>query len=224
MVYVGGVCGIVMLAVLVLTGCSNAQVRRTPVTPRPTPWFCEMNESREDWQCVQDAALAEHPKPARLPNDPVEPATPAQAVGATAAGVAFAVEDATTLAPLADPGAAADTGALDAETVVVDDASEVLAMPEDGYAVQLIATASRDQADAFVSAHGLAGTMTIQLARDTDFYYVVLLGTYDSFDAAQTAVEHRPASLAGIKPWIRPLLSVQNGVLEARELRAAEGS
>ena len=39
-----------LLAVVVLAGCSNAQLKRTPVTPRPTPWFCQINESREEAQ------------------------------------------------------------------------------------------------------------------------------------------------------------------------------
>ena len=64
MVYVSRVCTAVLLAIVVQTGCSNAQIRRTPVTPKPTPWFCEMNEARDDWQCVQSAELAANPKPA----------------------------------------------------------------------------------------------------------------------------------------------------------------
>ena len=55
MVYMCAAAMAVVLAVVVLTGCSNAQVKRTPITQRPTPWFCQINESRDDWQCVQDA-------------------------------------------------------------------------------------------------------------------------------------------------------------------------
>jgi septal ring-binding cell division protein DamX len=221
MVYVSTVCAVVTLAVMVLTGCSNAQVRRTPVTPRPVPWFCQMNEARDDWQCVQDAEAAAHPRPDRLPNDVIEPEpVAATAVGLTAAGD---VSDSDGLAPLATPGDAADTGVLEEAPEVVDDASDVLAMPEDGFAVQLIATASRDKADAFVDAHGLTGTMTLQLAREAEFYYVVLLGAFDTYAQAQAAVDGRPESLAEITPWIRPLLSIQTGLIAARELRADAG-
>ncbi len=186
-----------------------------------------MNEARDDWQCVQNAELAAHPKPARLPNDPVEPAAVAGGAAAVGAGtyrgenVGEGAPEAG-LEPLADPGEMVGVGALQDEPVV-DDVSEVLAMPEDGFAVQLVATASRDQADDFVTAHGLTDTMTLQLAREADFYYVVLLGTYATFDQAQAAVEGRPASLADIKPWIRPLLSIQTGLLAARELLAEPG-
>jgi len=220
MVYVSTVCAVVTLAIMVLTGCSNAQVRRTPATPRPIPWFCQMNESRDDWQCVQDAQAAANPKPARLPNDVIEPEpVAAAAVGLTAAAD---VSDNDGLAPLATPGDAADTGVLEEPPDVVDDASDLLAMPEDGFAVQLIATASRDQADAFVESHGLTdtGVMTLQLAREGDIYYVVLLGTFDTYAQAQAAVDGRPESLSEITPWIRPLLSIQTGLTTARELRA----
>lgn len=184
MVYTSGVCGVVLLAIVVLAGCSNAQVRRTPITPRPIPWFCQLNEMRDDWQCVQSAELAAHPRPERLPGDPP----------------------------------AADAAPIVADGASGLDASSLLAMPEEGFAVQLIATASRDQADEFVTAHGLAETMTLRLARETEIYYVVLLGAYGSLDAAQSAVDNRPSSLAEIKPWIRPLLSVQAGLLAAQAL------
>ncbi|MGE0625313.1 MAG: SPOR domain-containing protein [Pseudomonadales bacterium] len=217
-----GVCTVVLLAIVVQTGCSNAQIRRTPVTPKPTPWFCEMNEARDDWQCVQNAELAANPKPARLPNDPVEPVSQA---GAAAAGTTLPGSEAEEagLAPLAAPGELAGMAALESAPLVLDDASEVLALPEDGFAVQLVATASREQADAFVETHSLVGTMTLQLARDADFYYVVLLGTYDTYDAAESAVDGRPSSLEDVRPWIRPLLSIQAGLLAARDLRAEAG-
>lgn len=196
-VYTNGVCGLVLLAILVLAGCSNAQVRRTPVTPKPVPWFCQLNETRDDWQCVQSAELAAHPNPARLPSDPLAPDIP--------------------------PGDAAVSGAAVAATA--DGAvAGVLALPEEGFVVQLIATASRDEAEAFVTAHGLEETMTLQLAREADVYYVVLLGAYGTLEAAQSAAENRPSSLTEIKPWIRPLLSIQAGLLAAQALRAGTGS
>jgi hypothetical protein len=55
-----------------VAGCSNSKFRRTPQPSAKTPWFCEMNETHDDWDCVQDAELAKHPKPKRLPGDEPE--------------------------------------------------------------------------------------------------------------------------------------------------------
>ena len=54
---------------LLVAGCGGSNLRRTPAAERPTPWFCQLNESRDDWECVQDAELARRPRPDRLPTD-----------------------------------------------------------------------------------------------------------------------------------------------------------
>ena len=63
-----------LVLAVIMAGCSNSKLRRTPEAERKTPWFCQMNESRDNWECVQDAELARHPKPERLPSD--EPEVP----------------------------------------------------------------------------------------------------------------------------------------------------
>lgn len=189
------------LTAIVLSGCSNSQLRRTPASDRGVPWFCEINETRDDWQCLQDAERAAHPKPARLPSDP-------------AASTAFAEPR----SPLATPDTAADRSTADFAPVVGDEVATLLALPEDGFAVQVVATASRTQAEAFVEERGLTGAMTVELAREAERYYVVLLGAYPTFEDAQEAADRLPASLSEITPWIRPVLSIQAGVLAARRL------
>jgi len=199
-----------LLSIGFLTGCSNTQVRRTPVTDLGEPWFCEINKTRDDWDCVRDEALARNPKPARLPTDPVEenpfdeetPALPAQAASAEG---------------LANPGAGIDFTAIEqaARTELV---SSILARPPEQFTVQLTATETRALADGFLRNYGLEtmeDVITLELGREDDLYYVVLLGLYETADDAQAAIEARPESLADIKAWVRPLQPIQDGILQA---------
>ncbi|MEJ2089216.1 MAG: SPOR domain-containing protein [Gammaproteobacteria bacterium] len=226
-------------------GCSNSRLRRTPAAAQNTPWFCQMDETRDDWECVQDADLAQHPQPDRLPSDPApdsepvpvieptvsfetdtvpataEPPPPADSVLSGAAAAAATVPAGTTAgvtAPLAATPTA-DTAAPAAEPSV--EPMDLMSLPGEMYAVQLIAVANEPLAQDFVRDHEVADAMTLMLARDGDLYYVVLLGIYDTFSAAQSAIDHRPPALAGIEPWIRPLSSIQRGMREARGLVTA---
>lgn len=225
------VCVIVSCLVLV-AGCSGSRLRRTPTAAQDTPWFCQLNETRDNWECVQDAELARRPRPERLPTDVVEPETePAPAIQP---GVTYEPE----LAPEprigssgTSPVATAATGAAIIETTPAPQPAQVeapvapldlMSLPGDMYAVQLIAMANEPLANDFVRDHDIGNAMTLMLGRDGSLYYVVLLGIYESYGAAQRAVDHRPSSLANIKPWIRSLASIQQGVREARSL--ASGS
>ena len=54
-----------------IAGCSANARNAVEVEPEE-PWFCEINEPGDDWDCVQDAGLARAPKPKRLPGDFVD--------------------------------------------------------------------------------------------------------------------------------------------------------
>lgn len=206
---------LVTLAISTLmAGCSNSKLRRTPEAERPTPWFCEMNEARDDWDCVQDEALARKPKPKRLPSDPVEPNP-------------FDEEEALTrtdtdgLSDVANPSAAIDFEAL-ALVQIQSDVSRVMSLPPEHFTVQLTTTETKPLADGFISENELKEIeelMTLKLASEGTPYYVVLLGLYETEEAAQAAAEARPDSLADIKPWIRPLGAIQAGITAAASSR-----
>jgi septal ring-binding cell division protein DamX len=87
--------------------------------------------------------------------------------------------------------------------------------------VQLTATETEALANGFISNYDLdsEALMTLELAREDDFYWVVLLGVYDTFAEAEAAVKSLPESLADEQPWIRPLASVQTGITDAEALR-----
>lgn len=212
------------VAVLVIiAGCSNSKLRRTPQAEKKTPWFCEMNEHRDDWDCVQDGDLARNPKPQRLPGDlpvieaaevpPVPAGDSVTEESSTVALVspAFAVIPVAPENGAAPPAPPADTGAD----------TDLLTLSGSLFAVQLIAMSTVGLAEDFIARHGLDDALSLELAKDGEHYHVVLLGIYETFAEAEAAVENRPESLSGVQPWIRPLESIQTAIREARGLAAA---
>lgn len=226
---------VILLGSLVAAGCSNSKLRRTPTAERATPWFCEMDESRNDWECVQNAELARNPKPKRLPGDEPEELptvefdlpprqeiqSPDPAVDAASGDLVppTSESEATTgLQPTTDREPAPPlAGAAEARS---SGEPGLLSLPADYQAVQLVAVANARLADEFISEHGLTDAIHLQLGRDGSLYHVVLLGVYESYREAQTAAQSRSTSLADIEPWIRPLNSIQDGLREAGSLLA----
>jgi septal ring-binding cell division protein DamX len=96
--------------------------------------------------------------------------------------------------------------------------ADMLAVPPEYFTVQLSAMPSQILADKFINEHPSIEPVTVTLADDNELYHVVLLGIYESYQLARTAVENRPASLADIEPWIRPMSSVQAAMRDADQL------
>jgi DamX protein len=234
---------LLVVGAVLVSGCGGGQLRRTPMAERDTPWFCQMNEARSDWECVRDAELARNPRPERLPTDDIpepeiidasipliaptvsfEPEAPeASAEGpdgdgdvtATAAAAAASVDsaaEASTAAAAAEPPPSETQATPEALS-----APDLLSLDPDAYAIQLIAVASADLADEFVTDYQIDDALTVRLARDGEPFYVVLLGIYENYGDAQYVADHRNENLATLEPWIRPLSSIQEGI------RAAEG-
>ncbi len=208
--------------VCLLSGCAGNRNAAT-TQERGEPWFCEINESRDNWECVQDENLARTPRPKRLPNDPIEapetvvadgaltPAEETIGIANPSAAIDFetaavAIGQGATLEPPAPPAAS-----VERDPVV----TELMALPGEHLAVQLTAVATRPLAEAFSRDHQLEDTMILELADEEDLYYVVLMGTYAAFEDAQAAVDARPESLEDIRPWIRPLSAIQSGIAAA---------
>ena len=227
-----------LIAGLMLAGCSNSKLRRTPTTERPTPWFCEMNENRDDWECVQDEELARNPQPKRLPGDEeeelehAEPIIPLPFIAPTVSlneshdSLSAAQPTLQAAEPTAEQAADQTTGPSAEPTEAssaapVEISTNILALPADHYAVQLIAMANIGLAEQFTKDHSLDEAITVQLARDEELYVVVLLGIYATYFDAELAVESRAESLTDIKPWIRPLEPIQTGLKAAANLLAA---
>ena len=218
---------LVLICVVATAGCSGGR-RGTQTAETGTPWFCQMNETRDDWECVQDAELARHPRPERLPTDEPEPMpSPPPTIVPTVSfeQAAPAIDDTTSengsTTEAATPTAAAAAAVVETEPDdPVPEPEDLMSLSGDMFAVQLVAVANETLADDFITEHELDDALTLLLARETDLYYVVLLGIFESYADAQFAADHRSATLRDVEPWIRPLASVQKGVLAARALIA----
>jgi hypothetical protein len=86
----------------------------------------------------------------------------------------------------------------------------VLAQDPAHYTVQLLAARSEPAVKAFLRNHRIESRATCyRFSRDRDTWFGVLYGTYATRPAAEHAARSLPASLKGVKPWIRPFGDIQ---------------
>ncbi len=96
-------------------------------------------------------------------------------------------------------------------------------LPDEHYAVQLLALASPEAVERFVAAAGVPGLAAARVEREGRLFYVLLLGIYRNRPDAVRAVESSPTALHHATPWIRPMHSLKQAMLRADELAAREG-
>jgi len=241
--------------------------------PEQGNWFCQMKDSGEGWDCVQDRELAGNPQPDRLPppSPPPEPMAPPQPAplptgsatdrppapsrfddddvlppgtdtarpeAGSAAEPAPAPEPARVPEPAPDgspgPGSAgtiSSAGSSPADDNLPehvrlayrpDGPVALTDLPEDFYAVQLLAMSSKQALESFVAREQISGMSAARVERDGELYFVLLLGIYESADIARQAVASLPAEIGGAEPWIRPLGSLQSAMLRANSLAGAQ--
>ena len=129
------------------------------------------------------------------------------------AGLAEPVETPATVEP---PGIAPTVALAAAEAK--SEQTNILDLPADHYAVQLLAMASAAQLQNFIAKHQLPSTITARVERNGGLYYVLLLGVYDTLEGARQASLDLPAPLDTSEPWIRPLGSLQNAIARGNAL------
>lgn len=91
-------------------------------------------------------------------------------------------------------------------------------LPAHFYAVQIVAMSSKEGLEIFSKEHLLSGASAVRVESDGEFYYVLLLGIYETLAGAKAAAASRPDSLMIIEPWIRMLGSLQDAVVRADKL------
>ena len=99
-----------------------------------------------------------------------------------------------------------------------DAQADLLTLPANFYALQLLAMSSQEALDGFATEQGLRDTISTRVARDGNVFYVLLAGIYEDQDAAERALASLPPAVQALPPWIRPL-----GLLQ-RAMRQAGGS
>ena len=95
-----------------------------------------------------------------------------------------------------------------------------MALPDDYFAVQLLALDSAAELSAFVDAHGLGHLPHARVERDGRIHYVLLLGFYESYALAEAASLDPPAPIEPGGAWIRPLAGLKSAVERAASLNA----
>ena len=94
-------------------------------------------------------------------------------------------------------------------------------LPDEFYAVQLLALASPEAVERFVADTKVPDLAAARVERDGRLFYVLLLGIYRDRPDAARAAEHLPAELGDLTPWIRPLYTLKQAMLRADQLAAA---
>ena len=221
--------GSLLIVSAIAAGCASSSPGRVETTPESEPWFCQMNQRGDDWDCVQSEALARAPRPARLPRpdgaDDVRdaPPVPDPTDTAEAAGAAELPEP-----PAPEPPADAD-GLISSDVLLKASAGAALALepetlldlPEDYFAVQIVAMSRASQIKDFIADRGLENVVSVRIGRDDTIMHVLLLGVFGTYDEAERAILERPGSLADVDLWIRPLGSLQQAMLRGEAIAAS---
>jgi septal ring-binding cell division protein DamX len=88
-------------------------------------------------------------------------------------------------------------------------------LPDNYYAVQVIALDTPAALEAFASERGVTGLGAARVASAGRILYVLLLGVYENLDDALAASASLPESLADLSPWIRSVGDLKQAMRQA---------
>ena len=160
-------------------------------------WFCYGSQLGEEWQCQNEEDPTKiavvQPKPARqaAPQAPIE-----QPIMIT--------ESAPELVTNQQP-----------DNLVLE--TQILDMPADHYAVQLIALRDLDGVLEYAGLNGVLSPKFVKIRNDATDWYVLILDTYPDRASAQASKEQwETAKGLRVQPWIRQLGPLQEAILATR--------
>jgi septal ring-binding cell division protein DamX len=213
-----------------------------PITPTSTVdhkddyWFCQANEAGVAWDCVQSPHLAMNQSPTRSPRTPEPEPTPIakaqsiddsatpkpdpQKVATNLTNTDLAAE-APTVASAPPPRAAPAfkpnprfSESPDWQRLAYRpfDSIALSELPAHFYAVQIVAMSSMESLQSFAKEHLLNDALTARVEANGKFFYVLLLGTYETRANANAAAASRPEPLMNIQPWVRKVGSLQDAI------------
>jgi len=200
--YPGTLRALVLLLVFALAGCGSNRLVIAEEQIKVEPWFCQVSEHDNTWDCVQDEDLARDPQPDRMPIAVSGESTEAQTQPD---------------APIAD-SADADTPRYQQLAYRPTEPTSLLELPKSYWAAQLIALPSRDLLEEYANEHGLDGASAARVAVRDNLFYVLLLGIYESKEIAEEAIANLPPPFDVDKPWLRSLESLQQAMIEGNEI------
>jgi septal ring-binding cell division protein DamX len=204
-------------------------------------WICEANETGDGWDCVQGPRLAKRPGPTRHPEQPQpKPDSMATMSSPDASDLPMTpdpgqVPTDLTNDDLADDGVRTEAPASQSIPAPILKPKSLSSEPHDWqqfgyrqatsitlselpahfYTVQIVAMSSMEALQAFAKEHLLSDALAARTEANGKFYYVLLLGIYETLADAKAAAAVRPESLANIDPWFRKLGSLQAAVQRA---------
>ncbi len=193
------------------------------------PWFCQTGADAERWECVQSEALAANPQPTRKPPQPEPPPPP---LPERPEPVVSAPVEPSTETPVETPALVPDERPRDGDADIPkhvrlsykpDRPVSILDLPEDFWAVQLVALSSPEALEEYVARHKMRGMSAARIWNGEQLFYILLLGIYETRAIAEEAITDLPPPFNLHAPWIRPLGSLQRAMMAADEV-AAEAS
>lgn len=218
---------------LILAGCLNRAPAVTPEVAPATPqgpWFCEPAIGEDGWRCVDTPTLVANPRPSRplamaLAEDDTRRAagqTPQAGLSNDPAATDSAEptmieigDSAMTTAVRGRPAVNEADGPADQPEAAV----AMLALPPEFYVVQLAEVSSPQRLQQIFEEFGERSLSAARIQTDHTPSYVLLLGVYETFAAAELAAGAMPEAFDRFEPWIRRL-----GTLQAAMLRAEQQS
>lgn len=161
-------------------------------------WFCYGSKEGEQWECQNEKdpnkAMGVEAKPIPIAPKPIAP-TPAPEIIA---------EPAPELPKVRQSG----SGPLD---------SQILDLPADHYAVQLIALRDLDGVLEYAGLNGIQSPKFVKTRSDNVNWYVLILDTYPNQEQAEAAkADWETAKVLRVQPWIRQLGPLQDAILAAK--------
>lgn len=202
------------------------------------PWFCQVAETKGQWECIQSETLAASPKPQRLP-EPLEkpqaelpfvtekfaealsrptPVSKPIPIPVPTSQVAELTQ--TTLPEKSTQIQAADIPAYVALSYRPDKPVSILDLPPNYYAVQLVALSSKEALEAYAKKNNIRGMSAARVATGEKIFYILLLGIYENRSNAEQAIDSLTAPFNTLGSWIRSVGSLQKAMLAADAITA----
>ncbi len=199
----------VSLIVLCLGGCAGKKTVQTPeeltaAANQGGPWFCQPGSGSQGWECDNDPEKVANPVPDRKPQLPPPPILPSLAELPTTTQAATVNNDIEVTTPNA--------------ATWQDASAELLAQPANHYTVQLAAMSSGTDVAQYLAQLDTPDLSVAPIDQDWERMYVLLLGTFDSFSAAEAASAALPDALSQFEPWIRRLGPLQAAILRGQQV------
>jgi DamX protein len=94
----------------------------------------------------------------------------------------------------------------------------ILAQPRTAWAIQIIATASRESLERVAEQNQLYDHPAVRLASGTSVRYALIWDVYPDRETAAAALRDLPANVKAMNPWLRPVGPLQDAMNQATRL------